>query len=274
MNIFYNYFDSKEKPNYVKLRVANIFGFMETGKTVLTRKIASRLEEICEKKSWGFLYIEGRSQHDVLEYIRNNRDEIKSLDYVVLGYDDAGRFFLSRESMTKERRNVIKDYMEIRHFFEEIGFKRGIVTILFNIQFYSLLEKTIRNSPLSIWKSLVVMDINEKKNLMMRLGLKYYYFLKIITKAMFIENYRLTLNEIRTRRGRQEIYDFLVSFFKRYNVDAESYLNGEFVKRFAVVELLGTKFIIDSGNDISVPKNFVKIESKSSSQPRRKRKSA
>jgi len=134
---FYSYFDRREKPNYVDLCVANIYGYMKTGKTTLTRKIAARLEERCEKKKWGFIYIEGRRQQDVLSWVEEHKDEVRGLDYIVIAYDDAGRFLLSQEGTTKERRETLKDFMEIRHLFEDVGFRKGVLTVLFNIQFLS-----------------------------------------------------------------------------------------------------------------------------------------
>ena len=124
---FYRYFIPEEKPSYVMLRVSNIYGFMETGKSVLSRKIGGRIESECEKRKWDFLFIEGRRQQDILSWVEEHKDEIKGLDYIMLLYDDAGRFFMSREGTTKERRETLKDYMEIRHIFEEQGFKRGVI---------------------------------------------------------------------------------------------------------------------------------------------------
>jgi len=258
---FYRYFDRREKPGYVDLCVANIYGYMKTGKTTLTRKIAARLEDKCAEKKWDFLFIEGRRQQDVLSWVEEHKDEIRGLDYIVIAYDDAGRFFMSREGTTKERRETLKDFMEIRHIFEEIGFKKGVLAVLFNIQFYRLLDKTMRNAPMGIWKSLVAMDREDRREMVYRLGWRYYYFLKIITKAMFIDGYRLKISDIKLRSSqkREEIYNWLVSFFNKYGVDATHEIPMEFVKRFAIVELFDDKFIIDTGNDISVPKNYVKI---------------
>jgi len=258
---FYSYFMPSEKPDYVMLRVANIYGFMESGKTVLSRKIGARIEEECEKRKWGFLFIEGRRQQDVLSYIEEHRDEVKGLDYVMMLYDDAGRFFMSRESTTKERREVIKDYMEIRHIFENFGFTRGVIGILFNVQFYRLLDKTMRNSPMSIWKSIVIMDMEDRKEFVRRVGWRYYYFIKIITKAMFIDNYRLKKSDIKTKSSnkREEIFNWLVKFFSEYGINPLEKIDSQFVKRFALVELFDDKFIVDTGNDISKPKNYVYV---------------
>ena len=60
---FYGYFLGG-KPNYVRLRVANIYGYMETGKTVLSRKIGARIEKRVVENGGGFLFIEGRRQED------------------------------------------------------------------------------------------------------------------------------------------------------------------------------------------------------------------
>ncbi len=259
---FYKYFMRREKPSYVDLCVANIYGYMKTGKTTLTRKIAARLEKRCEEMKWDFLYIEGRRQQDVLSWVEEHKDEIKGLDYIVIAYDDAGRFFLSREGTTKERRETLKDFMEIRHLFEEIGFRKGVLAVLFNIQFYRLLDKTLRNAPMGIWKSLVAMDSEDRKEMVYRLGWRYYYFLKVITKAMFIDGYRLKISDIKLRSSqkREEIYNWLLNFFNKYGIDATQEIPMEFVKRFAIVELFDDKFIIDTGNDISTPKNYVKIK--------------
>jgi len=251
---FYRYFDRREKPNYVDLIVSNIYGYMKSGKTTLSRKIGAKIEERCEEKKWGFIFIEGRRQQDVLNYIEENKDEIRGLDYIMITYDDAGRFFMSRESATKERRETLKDFMEIRHFFEGIGFRQGIVSILFNIQFYRLLDKTMRNAPMGIWKSMVLMDVEDRREMALRLGWRYYYFLKIITKAMFVDGYRLKISDIKVRSSnkREEIYNWLVNFFNKYNIDAAQEIPMEFAKRFAVIELFDDKFVLDSGNEIVV----------------------
>jgi len=258
---FYSYFIPSEKPNYVMLRVSNIYGFMESGKTVLSRKIGARIEEECEKRGWGFLFVEGRRQQDVLTYIEEHRDEIRGLDYIMLLYDDAGRFFMSRESTTRERREVIKDYMEIRHIFESFGFTKGVIGILFNVQFYRLLDKTMRNAPMSIWKSIVIMDMEDRKEFVRRVGWKYYYFIKVVTKAMFIDNYRLKKSDIKTKSSsrREEIFNWLVKFFSEYGINPLEKIDSQFVKRFALVELFDDKFIVDTGNDISKPKNYVYV---------------
>ncbi len=259
---FYRYFMPEKKPDHVALRVCNIYGFMETGKSVLSRKIGARIEKRCEEKKWGFLFIEARRQQDALLWIEEHKDEIRGLDYVMLLYDDAGRFFMSREGTTKERRQVLKDYMEIRHILERHGFRQGVLGILFNVQFYRLLDKTMRNAPMTIWKSSVIMDPEDKREFVIRVGRRYYYFLKIITKAMFIDGYKLKYSDIRIRSSakREEIYQWLYQFFINYNIDPTKGINSEFVKRFALVELFDDKFIIDTGNDISTPQNYVKIE--------------
>jgi len=115
---------------------------------------------------------------------------------------------------------------------------------------------------MGIWKSLVAMDREDRKDMVYRLGWRYYYFLKIITKAMFIDGYRLKISDIKVRSSskREEIYNWLLNFFAKYDVDASREIRMEFVKRFAVVELFDDKFIIDTGYDISVPKNYVKVE--------------
>jgi len=258
---FYSYFIPSEKPNYVMLRVANIYGFMESGKTILSRKIGARIEEECEKRKWGFLFVEGRRQQDVLTYIEEHRDEVRGLDYIMMLYDDAGRFFMSRESTTKERREVLKDYMEIRHIFESFGFTRGVIGILFNVQFYRLLDKTMRNAPMSIWKSIVIMDMEDRKEFVRRVGWRYYYFIKIITKAMFIDNYHLKKSDIKAKSSnkREEIFNWLVKFFSEYGINPLEKIDSQFVKRFALVELFDEKFVIDTGNDVSKPMNYIYV---------------
>jgi len=152
--------------------------------------------------------------------------------------------------------------MEIRHFFEGIGFRQGIVSILFNIQFYRLLDKIMRNAPMSVWKSMVLMDMEDRREMALRLGWRYYYFLKVITKSMFVDGYRLKVSDIKIRSStkREEIYNWLVNFFNKYNIDPTQEIPMEFSKRFCVVELFDDKFILDSGNEIVVPKNYVRVD--------------
>ncbi len=260
---FYRYFIPEEIPGYVDLRVANIYGYMTSGKTTLSRKIAARIEEEVGDK-WGFIYIEARRQLDALEWCREHYDEIKDLKYIVIVYDDAGRYYLSRESSSGSRREDVKDFMEIRHFFEDLGFTRMMLTVIANIQFDFLLEKTLRNSPLTIWKSLVAMDSRLRREMLLRLGAFNYSFLNIVTKAMFISRFKPTLDDVvgRSRLQKEEILEGIIEIFRRYGVDPYKGIPKDFVKRFAVVDLLGDVFRLDTGNDVKIPRNYVKVDAR------------
>ncbi|MEM4620885.1 MAG: hypothetical protein QW607_11815, partial [Desulfurococcaceae archaeon] len=61
--ILYRYLIPSEV-NYVMVRPLNVYGFMESGKTTLSLKISSRIEEEVGDK-YGFICLVGRRQKDI-----------------------------------------------------------------------------------------------------------------------------------------------------------------------------------------------------------------
>lgn len=250
--------------DYVMLRPLNIYGFMESGKTTLSLKISARIEEEVGDKH-GFICLLGRRQKDILTYLEENPDVVRGNQYVIMVYDDAGRYYLSRESSTQQRREDVKDFLEIRHFFEKVGMNQGVIVPIFNIQYYNLLEKSLRNTPASIWKTTVLMDRRDKRDFVMTVGWKYYYFLKVITRAMYLDRYVLTRGEIGLQGTRgDQIYDFLVEYFRSKGApEAEGggvILHRDFVKRFTLLVLLDEKAIVDFGPEVKSPRNLITVE--------------
>lgn len=260
--ILYRYLIPSEI-NYVTVRPLNIYGFMESGKTTLSLKISSRIEEVGDNH--GFVCLVGRRQRDILNYLEENRDVVKGNQFVVMVYDDAGRYYMSRESSTSRRREEIKDFLEIRHIFEGLGMQKGVIIPIFNIQYYNLLEKTLRNTPCSLWKTVVLMDRNDKREFIMSTGWRYFYFLKVITKGMYLDKYVFTRGEVGVRGVRgDQIYTFLFEFFREKGAQELEggglVLDRDFVKRFSLLVLLDEKVIMDFGNDIKKPKNLIIVD--------------
>ncbi|MEM4619996.1 MAG: hypothetical protein QW607_07255 [Desulfurococcaceae archaeon] len=257
--ILYRYLIPSEI-DYVMVRPLNVYGFMESGKTTLSLKISSRIEEEVGDK-YGFICLVGRRQKDILNYLEENRDVVKGNQFIVLVYDDAGRYYMSREASTSRRREEIKDFLEIRHVFEGFGMERGVIIPIFNIQYYNLLEKTLRNTPCSLWKTVVLMDRSDRREFILSIGWRYYYFLKVITKGMYLDKYVFTRGEIGVRGVRgDQIYSFLCEFFREKGapeVDGGIVLHRDFVKRFSLLVLLDEKVIMDFGNELKKPKNLV-----------------
>ncbi|MEM4847447.1 MAG: hypothetical protein QW794_06790, partial [Thermosphaera sp.] len=249
--------------DYVMLRPLNIYGFMESGKTTLSLKISARIEEEVGDK-YGFICLLGRRQKDILQYLEENPDVVRGNHYVILIYDDAGRYYLSRESSTQQRREDVKDFLEIRHIFEKLGMSKGVIVPIFNIQYYNLLEKTLRNTPCSLWKSIVLMDRRDRREFVMSVGWKYYYFLKVITRGMYLDKYVLTRGEIGLQGTRgDQIYEFLVEYFRSKGApesDGGLVLHRDFVKRFSLLVLLDEKSIVDFGGEIKSPRNLITVE--------------
>ncbi|MEM4620541.1 MAG: hypothetical protein QW607_10050 [Desulfurococcaceae archaeon] len=260
--ILYRYLIPSEV-NYVTVRPLNIYGFMESGKTTLSLKIAARVEEEVGDK-YGFICLVGRRQRDLLNYLEENKDVVKDNQFIVMVYDDAGRYYMSRESSTSRRREEIKDFLEIRHIFEGFGMEKGVIIPIFNIQYYNLLEKTLRNTPCSLWKTVVLMDRSDRREFILSIGWRYYYFLKVITKAMYLDKYVFTRGEVGVRGVRgDQIYSFLYEFFReKGGIETEGgvILHRDFVKRFSLLVLLDEKVIMDFGNELKKPKNLITVE--------------
>jgi len=238
--------DPKVIGDDVYLAVLTTVGYMWSGKTVLSRKIAAKTERYSKEHNWNFLYVEGRRQSDIISYFEDNKDELKGLNYLMITYDDAGRYYLSREGTTKERREELKDFLEIRHIFKRLGFSKGILAINFNIQRYEMLDLTIRNSPVVIIKTLIAHDRRKLKELAQWLGRRRFKFLKAITSVMYF-NSKIRDPEV-------------ISILKQFGVDPEK-LDRNSVKRFAVVAYAdGSRKITDFGEGVEEPRNKVVIE--------------
>lgn len=232
--------------NDVYLAVLTTVGYMWSGKTVLSRKIAAKTEKYVRDYNWNFLYVEARRQSDVISYFEENKDVLKGLDYLMIVYDDAGRYYLSREGTTKERREELKDFLEIRHIFKKLGFSRGVLAINFNIQRYEMLDLTIRNSPVVILKTLVAHDRKKLRELAQWLGRRRFKFLRAITSVMYF-NSKIKDPEV-------------ISIFKQLGVDVDR-LDRNSVKRFAVVAYAdGSRKITDFGEGVEEPRNKIVIE--------------
>jgi len=228
----------------VYLAGLTIAGWMWSGKTVLSRKIGATVEEYMDEQKRSFLYVEGRRQKDVLNYFEENRDEAKC-DYIFITFDDAGRYYLSRESTTKERREEIKDFLEIRHIFEGYGFS-GILCVCFNIQRFELLDKTIRNSPVVLFKSLISHDPKDLKMLSRMLGRRRFKFLRAVTSMMYF--------------GTLPRDPEVLEIFHELGIDPRS-LDRNNVKRFAVGLFAdGKRKIIDFGPNVEKPKNMITVK--------------
>ncbi|MEM4618961.1 MAG: hypothetical protein QW607_01975 [Desulfurococcaceae archaeon] len=260
--ILYRYLIPSEI-DYVMVRPLNVYGFMESGKTTLSLKISSRIEEEVGDR-YGFVCLMGRRQKDILNYLEENKDVVKGNQFIVLIYDDAGRYYMSRESSTSRRREEIKDFLEIRHVFEGFGMEKGVIIPIFNIQYYNLLEKTLRNTPCSLWKTVVLMDRSDRREFILSIGWRYYYFLKIITKSMYLDKYVFTRGEVGVRGVRgDQIYTFLYEFFREkgaHETEGGLVLHRDFVKRFSLLLLLDEKVIMDFGNELKKPKNLITID--------------
>ncbi len=230
-------------------------GFMWSGKTTLARKIAAKVEKkIVEKYKLSFIYVEGRRQSDVLSYFDDNPDELRN-DYIFVMYEDAGRGFNVREMFKAESREQEKSFLEIRHEFKRLGFRKGILAIMYNIQRLEILGKTYRAvSPVTIFKTLPSTDIRDRRYYIKLLGRRGYKFLKAVTGIMYFGTYPRD----------PEVIDIFINGF---HIDPME-LDRNTVKRYAVVVYADdVRMITDFGPEIIEPRNKVIVKWKTDEQP-------
>jgi len=222
-------------------------GLRWSGKTTLTRKIAAIIEEKVVNAGKNFIYVEGRRQSDVLNYFDENPDELRN-DYIFILYEDAGRGFHSRELLYASQREQEKDFLELRHWFEDHGFRKGVLTVVFNIQRLEILGKTYRSeSPVVIFKTLPSTDPRDRRVYSRMLGRTRWKFLRALTAMMFFG----------TMTRDPEVLDIFVNKLK---TDPSS-LDRNKVKRYGVVLYAdGTSKIIDFGPELKQPKNTVIVK--------------
>ena len=167
--------------NYIKFRGWTIVGYMESGKTTLALTVAALLEE---KRSGDILVLKARKFGDVLNYVRENRDEPRGYSYAYIMIDDAVRYAHSRSR--KEQDQDIADYYEIRHFFENV-WKKGVATTVYITQRWRSLDIVFRNAYAVTFKTIVSHDSQELKILAKTLR-DYYQYLLELTDRIYVYN--------------------------------------------------------------------------------------
>lgn len=176
---------SPDKFDSNRLRVISIIGFMESGKTTLANWLMAQNERSVKYRyDVGILNISGKTIVDIFGFLQDNHDLVNDVHYVQLFVDDVFFQGLAYE-YTEPARRAIKFYANIRHEFESLGMRNGVIVLMFAGQRYRLIPPFFRNTPFLIFKSIVTQDEREKRMVLDALSrynkdseaFEYYQFL-------------------------------------------------------------------------------------------------
>lgn len=129
------------------LRNATLIGYMQSGKTVLARHLATELY---------YRVVNAGYDDDAFRYIEVN--DLKTAKSLVESVDlDRTRFFFifvddPLESAHSRQKNVEETalFARVRHW----TIKRGLLVIIYSTQYFELLDRVMRHAMVYIWKTL------------------------------------------------------------------------------------------------------------------------
>ncbi len=165
----------------VDLSPMTLIGYMRSGKTTFWETISYHIEEyLVEKYKANIVHVKAYRIEDVFEYFEENRDIVEDGMYMNIIIDDAALFQHAKDQTKKARKREGK-YTVVRHVFEDLGMKRGIVAWTFAAQRWYLIKPMFRQSPLIVWKTVENRDRQEVRAARYMMGRRWFTLLKWIT---------------------------------------------------------------------------------------------
>lgn len=175
-----DYLDPDIELNHVELATISMIGSMGSGKTTLAKTLASYIEE---RRNTLTLY--GHELVAALDFLDDNPDLLKEVERVFIILDDVSAT-ASWQAVLSKMDNV-HQYLKIRHEMRKRGFKRGVVDVLYLIQYVKLLAPVFRsNSGVILFKTGAFRDRSEQRMMREMLRSEYYRFLKEITARVML----------------------------------------------------------------------------------------
>ena len=160
---------------HIHWRPMTIVGLPETGKTNLSFFLAQKIINKFGDNNVNFIYTQDLRK--ALYLIDRKMIQVIVIDDAIR-YQYSGTFVQDKE--------IIADYFEIRHIFGRLR-EKGIVYVMFLTQRWYNLDPAFRNSPIVVFKSLL-MDKKDNEMIKKLIGEHYYNELKRITKNIYTEN--------------------------------------------------------------------------------------
>jgi len=168
----------------VALNYCTVVGSIQSGKTTTVKTLIAKINK--KYKKYKHLNLETKYINNVFRIHKDKKikEEIKDAEVINLFVDDA----VTGASSKKYTYETETNWFRIRHYFrEEVGVKRATLNVFFATQRYMSLQNILRNSPILIFKPLIILDVGERELLGSLLGAGKWKILTEWAYKLFIE---------------------------------------------------------------------------------------
>jgi len=175
--------------DHIRLRTHTIVGYMESGKTTMAKSILPILRPRIEEMGYeNILPIYSLSFLDTINYLKENLDEIRGVDYIYMIIDDAALFQLSREFGKSHNIMASKLFFWIRHIFEYEPYNfRGSIVVNWLTQRYMALDVNLREGFIVSFKT-PPSNTSDRREMYFLLGKKYMEFLGWLDYQIYVKH--------------------------------------------------------------------------------------